>query len=101
MFCHVSTSYCHLGERFLEEKPYPPPADPHKIINTVENLEEDVVQSMTKQYVAGVVLILINQIDAEYIQITSIKNSLYVGYLAIIQIHMPSQKHYPKDSLWS
>lgn len=33
------------------EKPYAPPADPHKIIRSIEWLDEDVVNAMTKQYV--------------------------------------------------
>lgn len=51
MFAYISTSYCHLTEKVLMEKPYPPAADPHKIIKTIEWLEEDVVESMTKKYV--------------------------------------------------
>lgn len=46
----MSTSYCHLNEKLLLEKPYPPPANPHKIISVVENLDEAVVHSMTKKY---------------------------------------------------
>ena len=47
LFCHVSTAYCHLHERHLKEKPYAPPADPHKIIKAVEWMDEEVVDSMT------------------------------------------------------
>lgn len=47
VFIHVSTAYCHLKERVLYEKLYPPPADPHKIIKCVEWLEDEVVNSMT------------------------------------------------------
>ncbi|GBP85824.1 Fatty acyl-CoA reductase 1 [Eumeta japonica] len=36
MFIHISTAYCHLHEKLLEEKPYPPPADPHHVIQTIE-----------------------------------------------------------------
>uniref|UniRef100_A0A182M294 Fatty acyl-CoA reductase n=1 Tax=Anopheles culicifacies TaxID=139723 RepID=A0A182M294_9DIPT len=49
MFGYVSTSYCHLNEKLLLEKPYPPPADPHKVIKAVEWLEEGVVDGMTKK----------------------------------------------------
>lgn len=38
MFVYVSTCYCHLKEKVLFEKSYPPPKDPHKIIKLVENL---------------------------------------------------------------
>lgn len=51
LFCHVSTSYCHLNEKFLLEKPYKPPVDPHCIIKSIEHLKEDVVHSMSEQYV--------------------------------------------------
>lgn len=33
------------------EKPYAPPADPHKIIKSIEWLDDEVVDAMTKQYV--------------------------------------------------
>ncbi|GLH03062.1 Fatty acyl-CoA reductase [Gryllus bimaculatus] len=48
-FLHISTAYCHLKEKVLYEKPYPPPADPHSIIYLVENTPEDVLESMTKK----------------------------------------------------
>lgn len=47
LFCHVSTAYCHLNEKLLLEKSYPPPADPEKIIKSVEWLDDDVVDAMT------------------------------------------------------
>lgn len=49
MFGYMSTSYCHLHESFLLEKPYDPPADPHKIIKSVELLHEDEVELMSKK----------------------------------------------------
>lgn len=33
--------------QLLKEKPYPPPADPHKIIKCVEWMDDEVVESMT------------------------------------------------------
>lgn len=33
------------------EKPYAPPANPHKIIKSIEWLDEEIVDAMTKQYV--------------------------------------------------
>ncbi|VVC37652.1 Male sterility, NAD-binding,NAD(P)-binding domain,Fatty acyl-CoA reductase, C-terminal [Cinara cedri] len=48
-FMHVSTSYCHLDEKVLFEKAYPPPVDPHKIIQIMELLEEPFVESIAKQ----------------------------------------------------
>lgn len=47
LFVHISTAYCHLEEKVLREKPYPPPADPNKIINCVEWMDDDVVNAMT------------------------------------------------------
>lgn len=49
LFVHVSTSYCHLDEKVLFEKAYPPPADPHKVIQSMESLEEHDVESTSKQ----------------------------------------------------
>lgn len=51
MFGYVSTSYCHLNEKLLLEKPYPPPADPHKVIKAIEWLEDDVVDGITSKWV--------------------------------------------------
>lgn len=47
MFGYMSTAYCHLHESFLIEKPYDPPADPHKIIKSVEYMNEDEVEMMS------------------------------------------------------
>lgn len=47
LFAHISTAYCHLEEKILGEKPYPPPADPHKIIKCVEWMDDEVVEAMT------------------------------------------------------
>ncbi|CAG9804561.1 unnamed protein product [Chironomus riparius] len=49
MFGYMSTSYCHLHISFLLEKPYDPPADPNKIINSVELLTENEVEAMSKK----------------------------------------------------
>lgn len=47
LFVHISTAYCHLEEKILYEKTYPPPADPHKVIKCVEWMDDDVVEAMT------------------------------------------------------
>ncbi|XP_012529911.1 putative fatty acyl-CoA reductase CG5065 isoform X2 [Monomorium pharaonis] len=47
LFVHISTAYCHLEEKILREKPYPPPADPHQVIKCVEWMDDDVVEAMT------------------------------------------------------
>lgn len=46
----MSTSYCHLNEKLLMEKPYPPPENPHKIIKCMEQMDADAVDLMTKKY---------------------------------------------------
>lgn len=46
MFSYVSTAYAYLHVPFLLEKPYAPPADPHKIIKSVELLHEDEIEKM-------------------------------------------------------
>ncbi|XP_039752664.1 fatty acyl-CoA reductase 1 [Pararge aegeria] len=47
LFIHISTAYCHLHEKLLEERPYPPPADPHKIIDAVEWMDEETIATIT------------------------------------------------------
>lgn len=47
MFIHVSTAYCHLHEKLLEERAYPPPQDPHKVITAVETLDEETMAAIT------------------------------------------------------
>ncbi|XP_066990944.2 putative fatty acyl-CoA reductase CG5065 [Anabrus simplex] len=47
-FFYISTAYCHLSEKVLYEKVYPPPADPHTIIKLVETTSEEVLEAMTK-----------------------------------------------------
>ncbi|XP_049942017.1 putative fatty acyl-CoA reductase CG5065 [Schistocerca serialis cubense] len=47
-FVYISTAYCHLEEKVLHEKAYPPPADPHKTIKFCENMSDDICNSMTK-----------------------------------------------------
>ncbi|XP_038219899.1 putative fatty acyl-CoA reductase CG5065 [Zerene cesonia] len=44
---HISTAYCHLHEKLLEERPYPPPADPHKIIQAVEWMDDETIAAIT------------------------------------------------------
>jgi fatty acyl-CoA reductase len=48
-FLHISTAYCHIKEKVLYEKLYPPPADPHKIIKCAEWFEDDVLNAMTQK----------------------------------------------------
>ncbi|XP_012344100.1 putative fatty acyl-CoA reductase CG5065 isoform X1 [Apis florea] len=52
LFAHISTAYCHLEEKVLGEKPYPPPGNPHKIIKCVEWMDDEVVEAMTGKILA-------------------------------------------------
>ncbi|CAH1959206.1 unnamed protein product [Acanthoscelides obtectus] len=54
IFVHLSTAYCHLNEKVLHEKVYPPPADPHKIIKTVEWMDEDVIDLITPKLLGDI-----------------------------------------------
>lgn len=47
IFNHLSTAYCHLSERVLYEKAYPPPADPHNVIKTAEWLDDETLNLIT------------------------------------------------------
>lgn len=46
-FGHISTSYCHLDQKLLEEKLYPPPADPHNVIKCIEWMDDEIVDIIT------------------------------------------------------
>nr|CAI5862009.1 unnamed protein product [Callosobruchus analis] len=54
IFVHLSTAYCHLNEKVLYEKIYPPPADPHMIIKTVEWMEEDIIELITPKILGDI-----------------------------------------------
>ncbi|XP_063392484.1 fatty acyl-CoA reductase 1-like isoform X2 [Cydia fagiglandana] len=47
LMIHISTAYCHLHEKLLEEKPYPPPADPHQVIQSMEWMDQATVAAVT------------------------------------------------------
>ncbi|CAH0713461.1 unnamed protein product, partial [Brenthis ino] len=47
LFIHISTAYCHLNEKLLEEKAYDPPADPHKVLSTIEILDDETIEKIT------------------------------------------------------
>ncbi|XP_066904622.1 putative fatty acyl-CoA reductase CG5065 [Halyomorpha halys] len=44
---HISTAYCHLDQKVLEEKPYPSATDPYKIITSCELMDEELVESVS------------------------------------------------------
>lgn len=46
---HVSTAYCNCNRQDVEEHLYPIHADPEKIIQSVECLDESILESITPQ----------------------------------------------------
>ncbi|XP_063924739.1 putative fatty acyl-CoA reductase CG5065 [Zophobas morio] len=46
VFSHLSTSYCHLNERVLYEKAYPPPTDPDNLIRTCELMSDEMIEAL-------------------------------------------------------
>ncbi|XP_076754545.1 putative fatty acyl-CoA reductase CG5065 [Xylocopa sonorina] len=52
-FIHTSTSYCHCNESVLEERSYPCLMEPEKIIQTVNNMTDDVLKAMTPKILQG------------------------------------------------
>lgn len=101
------------------EKPYAPPADPHKIIKSIEWLDDEVVDAMTKQYVqkhthtngeAASACVLIEPFSAEncpnffpslesfsfFFLIFFLGFIVFVEFSAPFQIRMLSPNHYRK-----
>ncbi|KAL4711229.1 hypothetical protein ACJJTC_019070 [Scirpophaga incertulas] len=78
LFIHISTAYCHLHEKFLEEKPYPPPADPHQIIQAMEWMDEETVATVTPK--------LLNKLPNSYAFTKSLGEALVVEARAHIPI---------------
>ncbi|KAL3270865.1 hypothetical protein HHI36_021382 [Cryptolaemus montrouzieri] len=54
VFVHLSTAYCHLNERVLYEKPYPPPASPHHVIKCCEWMSEEVLETITPKLLGNI-----------------------------------------------
>lgn len=52
LFCHISTAYCHLDEKHLFEISYPPPFDPHEVMNKVSQLDKHDEQAETRKYLS-------------------------------------------------
>ncbi|XP_017888866.1 putative fatty acyl-CoA reductase CG5065 isoform X2 [Ceratina calcarata] len=52
-FIHVSTSYCHCNEDVLEEKSYLCSMKPEKVIQTVNDMTDDVLKVMTPKILQG------------------------------------------------
>lgn len=53
-FFYVSTAYCHLDVKKLYEKPYDPPADPHKVIAAFEWLSDEEVALIEKKILGDI-----------------------------------------------
>ncbi|KAF7274014.1 hypothetical protein GWI33_013304 [Rhynchophorus ferrugineus] len=53
-FVHVSTAYCHLNEKILYEKVYPPPANPHDLIKTAEWMSDDAIEAITPKLLGDI-----------------------------------------------
>ncbi|XP_046382375.1 putative fatty acyl-CoA reductase CG5065 isoform X2 [Ischnura elegans] len=50
---HVSTAYCNCNREDVSELVYPPPADPEKIIQCVEWMDEDLLDSITPKLIGN------------------------------------------------
>lgn len=48
---HVSTAYCNCHRQEVNEIVYPPPADPEKIVQCVEWMDESLLDSVTPQII--------------------------------------------------
>uniref|UniRef100_A0A0A9WQG7 Fatty acyl-CoA reductase n=1 Tax=Lygus hesperus TaxID=30085 RepID=A0A0A9WQG7_LYGHE len=53
LFVYVSTAYCHLDQKVLEEKLYPSPMDPHKVIKSCELMDEELVEKVGEKILQG------------------------------------------------
>ncbi|XP_063924888.1 putative fatty acyl-CoA reductase CG5065 [Zophobas morio] len=48
-YCHLSTAYCQEQEEVLYEKCYPPPADPHRVIEMCEWMSDTTLDSIAQK----------------------------------------------------
>lgn len=48
VFSHVSTAYCQETQEVLREKTYPPPCDPHRIIDICEWMNEETLDIISE-----------------------------------------------------
>ncbi|NXW40937.1 FACR1 reductase, partial [Nyctiprogne leucopyga] len=46
-FIHISTAYANCVRKFIDEVIYPPPAEPKKLFDLVEWLDESIIQDIT------------------------------------------------------
>jgi len=50
-FVHISTAYCQCEQPVLEEVLYPSPNDPQAILQLVEWMDDDILDSITPKWV--------------------------------------------------
>ena len=48
---HVSTAYCNCNRTEVKEVVYDPPINPDQVVSLVNTLDEDIVDSLTKQLI--------------------------------------------------
>lgn len=53
VFLHVSTSYCHCNESLLEERYYAANENPFKVIEMVDYLKDEILESITPKLLNG------------------------------------------------
>lgn len=49
-FVHVSTAFNNLSRERIEEEIYPGDIDPITLVNFINNVDEELIESITKQY---------------------------------------------------
>jgi fatty acyl-CoA reductase len=54
---HVSTAYSNCNRQEVSELVYPPPADPEKIMQCAEWLEDDLLETITPKQVVPVLTV--------------------------------------------
>ncbi|XP_046382880.1 putative fatty acyl-CoA reductase CG5065 [Ischnura elegans] len=50
---HVSTAYSNATRRYVGEEVYPPPADPQKMLQCVQGIKDDVLNTLTPRFISG------------------------------------------------
>ncbi|XP_044763439.1 putative fatty acyl-CoA reductase CG5065 [Coccinella septempunctata] len=53
-FIHVSTAYVNPLQDVLDEKYYPPPANPYEVLNSINWIKEDAMGNFTKQLLGDI-----------------------------------------------
>lgn len=79
LFCHISTAYCHLDEKFLLERPYSPPIDPHEFMNNINQLSESEAEIYKKKFIS-------ETIPNTYVLTKSLAEALVVEALELYKL---------------